>query len=106
VTLLTYAKDGRDIPPADRKMRAGDAGSVIAAAGVVAKIAFFEAFRKSGMTRVELARRLDKNESEIRRMLDPYHRTKLGALEDAMKVLGKRFILSVRDEPAIKDAAA
>jgi antitoxin HicB len=66
VTLLTYAKDGRDIPPA----------------GVVAKIAFIEAFRTSGKTRVELARRLDKNESEIRRMFDPYHRTKLGALEE------------------------
>jgi antitoxin HicB len=106
VVLLTYAKDGRDIPPSDRKMKPGDTGSVIAAASVVAKISFMEAFRKAGMSRVEFARRLGKNESEVRRMLDPYHHTKLGALEDAMRILGKRFVISVRDEPAIKNAAA
>jgi antitoxin HicB len=105
VTLLTYAKDGREIPSSDRKRHNDENGVVVVSATVAAKIAFVEAFRKSGMTRVAFADRLGKSESEVRRMLDPYHHTKLTTLEEAMKILGKRYIISVQDEPTIEAAA-
>jgi antitoxin HicB len=44
---------------------------------------------------VALAKELGKGENEIRRMLDPYHATKLPAIEDALRVLGKRLVISV-----------
>jgi len=56
-----------------------------------------EVRRSPGLTRVELAKRLGKAEGEIRRMLDPYHATKLPALEEAMKALGKRYIVLVEE---------
>jgi antitoxin HicB len=105
VTLLTYAKDGRGLPPSDRKRHKGEAGSVTVSAAVVAKLAFIDAFRKSGLSGVALAQRLGKAESEVRRMLDPYHATKLPALEDAMKVLGKRFSITVEDRLSTDEAA-
>lgn len=95
VVLLTYAKDGRDVP-ADVHA-AGDTEQVAASAQVVAKVHFIEAFHGSGLTRVALANRLGKAESEVRRMLDPYYGSKLPALEAGMKALGKRFVLTVEE---------
>ena len=97
VVLLTSAKDGREIPPGDKPQKSKEHELVSPSASVVAKLGFVDAFRKSGVTRVELARRLGKAEGEIRRMLDPYHATKLPALEEAMKALGKRYILLVEE---------
>lgn len=93
VVLLTYAKDGRDLP-AD-VAATGDTVRIAPSAQVVAKLSFIEAFRKSGLTRVALAERIGKGENEVRRMLDPYYGSKLPALEDAMRALGKRFVLTV-----------
>jgi len=100
VALLTYAKDGRDLPDeeaaAARLPRSGLA-PVPVSASVAAKLAFIQAFRESGLTRVALAERLGKGETEVRRMLDPYYGSKLSSLEEAMKALGKRFVLSVEE---------
>lgn len=49
------------------------------------------------MTRVALAGKLGKAEGEVRRMLDPYHRTKLGALEAGLLALGKRLVVSIEE---------
>lgn len=96
VTLLTYAGEGRAIPVASGRARGGGNYRRIAvSASVAAKLAFIEAFRLSGMTRVALAARLGKAEGEVRRMLDPYHRTKLPALEAGLRALGKRLVVSV-----------
>lgn len=95
VTLLTYAKDGRDLPvdiPAD-----GDVEKIVPSAQVVAKVAFMEAFRRSGLSRVALAKRLGKGENEVRRMLDPYYGSKLPQLDAGMRALGKHFVISVED---------
>jgi antitoxin HicB len=95
VVLLTYANDGRALPP-DRVPRGGERYlRVPVSAAVTAKLAFIEAFRASGTTRVALAASLGKAESEVRRMLDPYHATKLGTIEAALLALGKRLVVTV-----------
>jgi antitoxin HicB len=93
VVLLTYAKDGRDLP--DDVCAEGDVEQIAVSAQVAAKLAFIKAFRQSGLTRVALAQRLGKRETEIRRMLDPYYGSKLPQLEAGMRALGKRFVLTV-----------
>ena len=98
VTLLTYALDGKEIPKGIRKPAEG--GSYVripVSATVAAKVGFITAFRASGMTRVALAARLGKAETEVRRMLDPYHNTKLPALEDGLAALGKRLVVKVEE---------
>jgi antitoxin HicB len=96
VALLTLASDNAELPrdavPAKEK---GAAHIFHVSASVVAKLEFIAAFRQSGMTRVALAERLGKAETEVRRMLNPYHGTKLAMLETAMGALGKRFVLKV-----------
>jgi antitoxin HicB len=98
LALLTYAADGRAIPTASKRSTApGQTIWVPVPAAVVAKIAFIGAFRESGMTRVALAKKMGKAETEIRRMLDPYHQTKLPAIEAGLGALGKRLIVSVAE---------
>lgn len=61
------------------------------------KLAVIEAFRASGMSKAELARRLGKAENEAHRILDPDYQSKAAVLEDALAVFGKRAVVSVRD---------
>jgi len=96
VALLTYAGDGRAIPEARRRPPSGGSYRRIpVSATIAAKLAFIAAFRESGMTRVALAEKLGKAETEIRRMLDPYHRTKLSAIEAGLRALGRRLVVTV-----------
>lgn len=96
VALLGLMKDGADIP-APSIARAGD-DLVLVSAQTAAKLAFYAVFRSSGLSRSALARKIGKDEAEVRRMLDPYHATKLPALDEAIRAMGRR--LSVALEPA------
>ena len=56
-----------------------------------------EAFQAAGISKAEFARRLGKAVTEAQRILDPDHPTKLAALTDALSVLGKEVVVSVKD---------
>lgn len=95
VALLGRMKDGDDLP-LPRKVRTGTVVRVSAQSS--AKLAFYLAFRQSGLSRSALARKIGKDEAEVRRMLDPYHASKLSALDEALHALGQRLVVAV--EPA------
>lgn len=96
LTVLTYIKDGRRLPPEDQDRSAGHSFHPVAvSAYALAKIALIDAFRASGLSQSAFAKRLGKGETEVRRMLDPYHTTKLGSIEFGLRVLGKRLVVSV-----------
>jgi hypothetical protein len=42
-------------------------------------------------------RRMGKDEKEIRRILDPKHPTKLPAMVEALRALGKRLVVGVEE---------
>lgn len=91
LALLSYPKRGLALPVA----RARERGlvRVPVAPDVAAKIALLDAFRMSGLTRAELAERLGKDAREVRRLLDPFHPSKLPAMTRALAVLGIRLIV-------------
>lgn len=80
--------DGQDLVPVE------------VSAMVLAKIGFILAFHRSGLTRVELGRRIGKTESEVRRLLDPWHGSKLSALDTALRAMGKTYVITVADSAA------
>ena len=67
--------DGRDVPKASRAARGERLIPV--PAPMAAKAALYLAMREAGIANVELARKLDCDEKEVRRMLDPKYPTKL-----------------------------
>jgi antitoxin HicB len=60
-----------------------------------AKIAFISAFRASGMSQSELARRLVLNHREVQRMLDPARKIKIDRLNTALHLLGRRIVIEI-----------
>src|SRR5829696_4213511 len=57
-------------------------------AHLAAKAAVYTAWKEAGVSKSELARRLRRNETEVRRILDPHQ------LEEAARALGGRLVVS------------
>lgn len=95
LALLTYLQREKPLPRPRAKGRS--LVEVVVAPDVAAKLAVLEAFRDSGVSKADLARRIGKDEKEIRRILDPKHPTKLPALTAALRALGKRLVVGVAE---------
>ena len=64
---------------------------------IVGKLALYWAVRETGVSQMELARRLNVRETVVRRMLDPNHDTRPEKLQAALEALGKRVVMSYGD---------
>lgn len=81
----------RDLPEPS-KLRKGEY-PIALTAQLAAKASIYDAWKKAGLTKVDLARRLGRNEVEVRRILNPHHGTKLEQLEEAARALGGRLVV-------------
>jgi antitoxin HicB len=96
--LLTYLARGKPLPKPRAKGR--DLVDIAVMPDVAAKLAVLESFAAAGITKTELARRIGKDEKEVRRILDPKHPTKLPALTAALRARGKRMVVGVTEAEA------
>ena len=62
---------------------------------IAAKAALYLAMRETKTSNVSLAAKLGCAETEVRRMLDPRHATKIGRLEEALAIFGHRVVITV-----------
>ncbi|MCK5391173.1 MAG: type II toxin-antitoxin system HicB family antitoxin [Deltaproteobacteria bacterium] len=85
--------DGLDIPKPSQPRRSEHLISVPAHTAI--KAALYLAMVEKEVNKSELARRLNVDVREVRRMLNPYHGTKLPAMEQALEALGKHIELHV-----------
>ena len=69
--------------------------AIVPGATLAAKAALYEALRAEQMSNSALASAMGIHESEVRRMLDPRHPTKIGRLEQALACFGKRLVITV-----------
>jgi antitoxin HicB len=95
LALLSYPERGLPLPKACASGK--KLVSVAVAPDVAAKLAVLESFVAAGISKSELARRIGKDEKEVRRILDPKHATKLPALTAALRALGKRLVVGVAE---------
>jgi antitoxin HicB len=98
LVLLTYLEHGMPLPKP--RARGRNLVEIMVAPEVAAKLAVLEAFKAARISKSELARRIGKDEKEIRRILDPKHTTKLPALTAALRALGKRLVVGVIEAEA------
>lgn len=82
-------QDGEEIPVPSTDVP--DALLVAPPPEIAAKAGVYHAFRRCNLTRVALAERMNVGENEVRRILDPTHRTKLERLDEAARALGGRI---------------
>jgi len=64
---------------------------------VAAKLALYSAMREQGVSVADLAARAERSETAIRRLLDLDHRSHIDEVEAALRCLGKRLEIEVRD---------
>jgi antitoxin HicB len=95
LALLSYP--ARSLPLPKAKAKGKRLAMIAVAPDVAAKLAVLEAFADAKISKSELARRMDKDEKEIRRILDPKHPTKLPAMVDALRALGKRLVIGIEE---------
>jgi len=62
---------------------------------MVAKAALYLIVREKNLSNVVLAKKLDCDEKEIRRLLDPYYSSKLPRIEHMLHLLGHRLNVGV-----------
>jgi antitoxin HicB len=96
--LLSYLVRGKPLPKPRAKGR--NLVDIAIAPDVAAKLAVLESFATAGISKSELARRIGKDEKEVRRILDPKQPTKLPALTAALRALGKRLVVGVMEAEA------
>ncbi len=89
VTALSfYTDDGKRLP---KPSAAQGRPVAIVPPLVAAKLALHDAMLAAGLSNVELARRMDLDEKAVRRLRDPLHRSHIGQVAAALRVLGKRL---------------
>jgi len=98
LVLLTYLERGVLLPKPRAKARG--LVDIAVAPDVAAKLAVLEAFKNAHISKSALARRIGKDEKQVRRILDPRHPTKLPALTAALRALGKRLVVGVMETEA------
>lgn len=58
----------------------------------------YEVMRKQGVRKADLARRVRWNPSQVDRLLDLHHASRLDQIEQALSSLDKRLVVNVRDK--------
>lgn len=86
-------EDGRDIPVPSAQKRGEH--PVALPVSTAMKAALYMTMHEQGITKTDLARLLQLDEKEARRILSPRHATKVSTLERALHVLGKRVEVSI-----------
>jgi antitoxin HicB len=95
LALTFYVEESRDLPkpgPLKKGLR-----MVQVPALSEAKFMLYAALRSAGIRKIELARRLGCSPSQVDRLLDIQHKSKLDQLEAAFTALGKRLSVRVTD---------
>jgi antitoxin HicB len=97
VTMIgDHVKQSQEIPvPASR--RGARYRQISLPALQSAKVELYQAFRASGMRKAELARRIGIPKSNLERLFDLRHHSRLEQLEAAFSALKKRLWFEVRD---------
>lgn len=92
-TALSFYTDGAKPLPTPSAAR--DRPVAMVPPLVAAKLALHDAMVAAGISNVELGRRLGLDEKSVRRLRDPLHRSHIGQIEAALRVLGKRLEVRV-----------
>jgi antitoxin HicB len=92
--LSVYVEENRPLP---RPSPARGRPLIPVTALDAAKLALHDAMLAAHMSNVELGRRLGLDEKQVRRLRDPLHQSHIGKVEAALRVLGKRLEVEVKE---------
>ena len=89
-------KRGEEVPAPTRR-RGRKYRSINLPALAAAKVELYQAFRASGIRKAELARRLGIPKTNVDRVFNLNHSTRLEQLDAAFRAVGKRLLIQVEE---------
>ena len=92
--FATYMKKGLFFPKPS-PLKRGEHW-VCPPAETLAKAALYVAMSESGISKVELAKRLGVDEKEVRRLLDPHYASKLPRIAQAIDALERKLVIGLQ----------
>ena len=95
LALTFYTEKWADLPAPGRLKRGIRMVRVPALSE--AKFRLYSALRAAGVRKIDLARRLKCSPSQVDRLLDISHHSKLDQIEAAFAAIGKRLAIEIRD---------
>ena len=98
--LIAATMEKGDLLPFPGDMLATNTWPVSPTALIAAKAAVYCVHKKMGTRKTALAQKMGKDEKFIRTLLDPHAGSKIQSIEDALRALGKRLVISVEDDIA------
>ncbi len=93
VTALSFYTD--EAQPLPRPSPAHGRPVAVVPPLVAAKLALHDAMLAAGVSNVVLGKRLGLEDKAVRRLRDPLHRSHIGQIEAALRLLGKRIEIRV-----------
>ncbi len=94
--LAEYMRRRREIPKPSRR-NGRDIHPVALPAVTSAKLELYSALRAAGVGKAELGRRLGWRKTQVERLLNLSHASRMDQIEAAFRVLGKRLEIEVLD---------
>ena len=88
--------DGRDIPPPSK----GKARVTLPTLTAI-KVVLYRGMREQGIGKAELVRRLGWHLPQVDRVLDVQHRSRLDRMEAALRAIGRRLEVIVRNDTSM-----
>lgn len=93
--VLGAMAHGREVPsPSPATGRHGTMAVVALPAQVAIKLEIYRAMRAQGLNKAQLAARVGWQPSEVTRLFDGRHATRLDKIEAALAALGRRLVLT------------
>jgi antitoxin HicB len=93
--LMFRMKYREDTPTPPSKARKGEE-FIAPDTSVAMKIALYIAMRDHGITAAELSRRLNVDNLEAQRILNPYHATKTARMSEAIEATGSHAVIELQ----------
>lgn len=95
-TMLAAMIADRQVLPEPSRVRKGQRAVTLPPLSA-AKVELYRALHKAGIRKAELARRLGWHITQVDRLLDLRHASKLEQLDQAFHALGKQIEIQIRD---------
>ena len=95
--IAARLNEAEDIPPPSRRASSASSRVVVCPAEIAQKAALHLAMRDSGVRIVDLARALDLDKTEVRRLLDPGKTAKPERIEAAIVACGMAMRVTLTD---------
>lgn len=91
---ITARIDARLEIPEPTSLQAGE-HNIVLPVQTALKATLYLSMKETAITKVQLAKLIEVDEKEVRRILDPRHGTKISTIERALAALGKKIELQI-----------